>query len=103
MGDPARADPALIEDFHWMDDPQWGAAGSYLHVEANYLQSWLLQDNWGDWRKTPGFLWRLSSRHGSKGVLGDIGVHIVDFATYPAGPAPITTTSKFSAIEIILQ
>ncbi len=37
MGDPARADPDLIEDFHWMDDPQWGAAGSYLHVEANYL------------------------------------------------------------------
>jgi phenylpropionate dioxygenase-like ring-hydroxylating dioxygenase large terminal subunit len=37
MGDPAKADPALIEDFHWMDDPGWGAAGSYLHVEANYL------------------------------------------------------------------
>jgi phenylpropionate dioxygenase-like ring-hydroxylating dioxygenase large terminal subunit len=37
MGDPAKADPALIEDFHWLDDPQWGAAGSYLHVEANYL------------------------------------------------------------------
>ena len=37
MGDPARADPSLIEDFHWMDDPKWGAAGSYLHVEANYL------------------------------------------------------------------
>lgn len=36
MGDPAKADPALIEDFHWMDDPQWGAAGSYLHVEADY-------------------------------------------------------------------
>lgn len=37
MGDPARADPALIEDFHWMDGAKWGAAGSYLHVEANYL------------------------------------------------------------------
>jgi phenylpropionate dioxygenase-like ring-hydroxylating dioxygenase large terminal subunit len=36
MGDPAKADPALIEDFHWMDDPKWRAAGSYLHVEANY-------------------------------------------------------------------
>jgi len=63
-----------------------GRLGDLRHVEANYLQSWLLQDTWGDWRKTPGFLWRLSSRHGSKGVLGDIGVHIVDFATYPAGP-----------------
>jgi phenylpropionate dioxygenase-like ring-hydroxylating dioxygenase large terminal subunit len=36
MGDRAKADTALIEDFHWLDDPGWGAAGSYLHVEANY-------------------------------------------------------------------
>ena len=37
MGDPAKADPALIEDFHWRDDPAWRSAGSYLHVEGNYL------------------------------------------------------------------
>ncbi|TAK81320.1 MAG: aromatic ring-hydroxylating dioxygenase subunit alpha [Betaproteobacteria bacterium] len=37
LGEPAQADPALIEDFHWMDDPGWGFGGSYLHVEANYL------------------------------------------------------------------
>ena len=37
MGDPAKADPALIEDFHWLDDPGWRFGGSYLHVEANYL------------------------------------------------------------------
>ena len=37
MGDPAKADPALIEDFHWMDDPDWRFGGSSLHVEANYL------------------------------------------------------------------
>jgi vanillate O-demethylase monooxygenase subunit len=36
-GDPAKADPALIEDFHWLDDPHWGYGGNYLHVEANYL------------------------------------------------------------------
>jgi phenylpropionate dioxygenase-like ring-hydroxylating dioxygenase large terminal subunit len=36
-GDPANADPALIEDFHWMDDPAWRFGGSYLHVEGNYL------------------------------------------------------------------
>jgi vanillate O-demethylase monooxygenase subunit len=35
-GDPANADPALIEDFHWMDDPNWGFGGSSLHVEAHY-------------------------------------------------------------------
>jgi phenylpropionate dioxygenase-like ring-hydroxylating dioxygenase large terminal subunit len=37
MGDPAKADPALIEDFHFMDDPAWRFGGNYLHVESNYL------------------------------------------------------------------
>src|SRR5262245_19122864 len=36
-GDPAKADPALIEDFRWLDDPAWRFGGSYLHVDANYL------------------------------------------------------------------
>ena len=35
MGDPALADPAKITDFHWFDDPNWGAKSSYLHVKAN--------------------------------------------------------------------
>jgi len=37
MGDPAKADPAKIEDFHYLDDPAWRFGGSYLHVDANYL------------------------------------------------------------------
>jgi vanillate O-demethylase monooxygenase subunit len=36
MGDPALADPDKITDFHWFDDPEWGAKSSYLHVEANW-------------------------------------------------------------------
>jgi vanillate O-demethylase monooxygenase subunit len=36
MGDPALADPAKITDFHWLDDPSWGAKAAYLHVEANW-------------------------------------------------------------------
>lgn len=36
MGDPALADPEKIADFHWLDDPHWGAKSSYLHVEANW-------------------------------------------------------------------
>ena len=36
MGDPALADPAKIADFHWFDDPAWGAKAAYLHVEANW-------------------------------------------------------------------
>jgi len=37
MGEPAKADPKLIEDFHWLDDPGWRYGGNYLHVESNYL------------------------------------------------------------------
>ena len=36
MGDPALADPATITDFHWFDDPNWGAAQRYLHVKGNW-------------------------------------------------------------------
>lgn len=37
MGDPALADPAAIEDFHWMDDPAWRFAGERLELQANYV------------------------------------------------------------------
>ena len=63
-----------------------GEIGEIRHVEASYLQAWLASKVWGDWRKTPAWLWRLSSSHGSKGALGDVGVHIVDYATFPCGP-----------------
>ena len=63
-----------------------GDLGELRHVEASYLQAWLASKVWGDWRTAPHWLWRLSSAHGSKGVLGDVGVHILDFATFPAGP-----------------
>ncbi len=36
MGDPALADPETITDYHWLDDPNWGGKGQYLHVEANW-------------------------------------------------------------------
>ena len=64
---------------------QRGVLGEMRHIEASYLQSWLPSKIWGDWRTTPTWLWRLSSGHGSKGALGDVGVHIIDFATYPVG------------------
>ena len=66
-----------------------GRIGAVRHFEASYLQSWLVQDAWGDWRTDPGWLWRLSSAHGSNGVLGDVGIHILDFATYVAGSLPV--------------
>ena len=62
-----------------------GGIGRVIHFEASYLQSFLVSNNWGDWRVGDGWLWRLSTKLGSRGVLGDIGVHILDFASFPAG------------------
>ncbi|MBB5753234.1 Gfo/Idh/MocA family protein [Prosthecomicrobium pneumaticum] len=59
-----------------------GAIGEVRHFDAAYLQSWLVGKHWGDWRTESRWLWRLSEKHGSKGVLGDVGVHIVDFASF---------------------
>lgn len=42
MGDPALADPALIPDTHWLDDPGWRSRQGYTHYATNYL---LICDN----------------------------------------------------------
>ncbi len=62
-----------------------GAIGAVRHLEASHLQSWLVGNHWGDWHTETKFLWRLSTAHGSNGALGDIGIHIVDFASYGSG------------------
>ncbi len=62
-----------------------GELGTIRHVEAGYLQSWLVAKAWGDWRTESQWLWRLSKKHGSNGVLGDIGIHILDFTSYGSG------------------
>lgn len=76
-----RNSPAIQEARRMV---QAGAIGELRHVEASYRQSWLVSKSWGDWRVEDKWLWRLSSRHGSTGVLGDVGIHILDFATYGA-------------------
>ena len=77
-----RNGPALMHAAKMVAD---GAIGEVRHFEASYLQSWLTQPAWGEWSTEQQWLWRLSSAHGSKGVVGDIGVHILDFATLVAG------------------
>jgi predicted dehydrogenase len=62
-----------------------GTIGPVRHFEASYLQSWLTQPAWGDWKTQDQWLWRLSTAHGSKGVLGDVGIHILDFMSFAAG------------------
>jgi predicted dehydrogenase len=74
--------PALQKAAQMVRD---GAIGTIRHFEASYLQSWLTQPAWGHWDRESQWLWRLSTAHGSKGVLGDVGIHILDFATFIAG------------------
>jgi predicted dehydrogenase len=62
-----------------------GDIGEVRHLEASHLQSWLVAKAWGDWKSESKWLWRLSRKHGSNGALGDIGIHIVDFASYGSG------------------
>lgn len=62
-----------------------GTLGRIIHVEGSYLQSWLVSKGWGDWRTAPALLWRLSTKHGSAGVLGDIGVHLYDLTSFVCG------------------
>jgi phenylpropionate dioxygenase-like ring-hydroxylating dioxygenase large terminal subunit len=35
-GDPAKADPALVPDLHWNDDPQWAGDGKLITVQCDY-------------------------------------------------------------------
>jgi predicted dehydrogenase len=76
-----------------------GEIGEVRHVQASYLQSWLTGRHWGDWRSEERWLWRLSSQHGSKGVLGDIGVHILDFVTYGTGLDIVALGAKMKTFD----
>ena len=76
-----------------------GELGEIRHVEASYRQSWLVGRHWGDWRSEATWLWRLSERHGSKGVLGDVGIHILDFATYAIGMMPVSLQARVKTFD----
>ncbi len=76
-----------------------GEIGTVRHVQASYLQSWLTGRHWGDWRTEERWLWRLSSQHGSKGVLGDIGVHILDFTTHGAGLDIVSLSARMRTFD----
>jgi vanillate O-demethylase monooxygenase subunit len=41
-GDPALADPALVPDLHWNNDPAWAGDGSLIHAQCDYR---LIVDN----------------------------------------------------------
>jgi len=50
MGEPERADPALLPDTYWLDDPAWKYREGYLHYGVNYL---LVTDNLLDFSHLP--------------------------------------------------
>lgn len=77
-----RISGALHQARQWIDQ---GKLGDVRHIEASYRQSWLCSPYWGDWKTEDAWLWRLSKSHGSMGVLGDIGIHILDFVTAGVG------------------
>ena len=76
-----------------------GAIGTVRHFEASYLQSWLTQPAWGHWDRESQWLWRLSTKHGSKGVLGDVGIHILDFATFIAGQSAVEVSCRLATFH----
>lgn len=88
--------PALNEAARLVQE---GAIGEVRHFEASYLQSWLTQPAWGEWSESPTWLWRLSKSHGSMGVLGDVGVHILDFATFAAGSIPTNVSCRLATFD----
>ena len=45
MGDPAKADPALLFDYEPLDNPRWHGLPGYIHYDANWL---LIVDNLSD-------------------------------------------------------
>ncbi|MCG2661007.1 MAG: Gfo/Idh/MocA family oxidoreductase, partial [Kiritimatiellae bacterium] len=95
MAEAARARKLITAvNFSYRDSPATqmaakivasGKLGRIMHVEGSYLQGWLVGKAWGDWHKSEKWLWRLSTRHGSAGVLGDLGVHLYNFASFIVG------------------
>ncbi|MQW34257.1 gfo/Idh/MocA family oxidoreductase [Sinorhizobium meliloti] len=76
-----------------------GEIGRVRHLEASYLQSWLVSRAWGDWASESKWLWRLSTKHGSNGVLGDVGIHILDFAGYGANSSVERVFARLKAFD----
>lgn len=61
-----------------------GKLGELRHAHGFYLQSWIATPIWGHWTNEM-WLWRMSTKAGSGGVLGDVGCHLLDLMTSVTG------------------
>ncbi|HUX42584.1 MAG TPA: Gfo/Idh/MocA family oxidoreductase [Rectinemataceae bacterium] len=65
-------------------------SGKIGHVETAeffYLQDWLHNDRWGNWKTTPRWQWRLDEEQSAHGVLGDLASHCIDAMLFLFGSA----------------
>ncbi len=62
-----------------------GEYGKVIAFDAHYRQSWISTKIWGDYKKESAWQWRMSTKHGSMGTLGDTGVHIYDLTRFVCG------------------
>jgi len=68
-----------------------GGLGRLHRLELHYRQGWVINHDFGDWRTTSPWLWRLSAKDSYLGVLGDLGSHMIDLAVLLAGPVRSVT------------
>jgi len=77
-----RNAPALGLARTWLAE---GRLGNLTQARFSYLQSWLVDQTWGDWRADPRWQWRTTESASCHGVLGDLGSHLFDAAAYLLG------------------
>lgn len=70
-----------------------GSLGKLMSIRCHYLQSWLVDPTWGDWRHESRWQWRTTEEASCYGVLGDLASHLFDATLYLLGQAPVTLTT----------
>ncbi|MBL8664078.1 MAG: aromatic ring-hydroxylating dioxygenase subunit alpha [Candidatus Odyssella sp.] len=78
MGDAAKADPALIHDYHWNEEPGWEPVFGYTHVNAEYR---LVVDNLMD-------------------LTHETFVHPTSIGQTAVAETPITTTMENGKVKV---
>jgi vanillate O-demethylase monooxygenase subunit len=78
IGDPAAADPALIPDIHWCDDPDWAFEGGVYHIHCDHR---LMVDNLMD-------------------LTHETYVHSGSIGQRELFEVPVTTTTKGDTVRV---